>query len=174
LYSSFCQREDLNRTISMNKQEFTATLIKVPDMDATYVMIPFDVKKEFGQKSHIKVKAWIDGFLYRGSIADMGEGNTLIVTKEVRKMIGKNPGDKVHIVIEEDKDERGIEIPADLKDVFRKNPEAVNYFITLSHSNRKEYVKWITNAKRQETREKRLEKIIELLLKKRKNPSENT
>ncbi len=158
----------------MSKQEFTATLIKVPDMDATYVMIPFDVKKEFDRKSHIKVKAWIDGFLYRGSIADMGEGNTLIITKEIRRMIGKIPGDQIHIMIEEDKDERGIDIPADLKKVFRENPEAINYFITLSYTNRKEYVKWITNAKRQETREKRLEKIIELLLKKRKNPSENT
>src|ERR1039457_1339479 len=105
----------------MGKQEFTATLIKVPDMDATYVMIPFHVKKEFGKKSHVKVKAWINGWLYRGSIADMGEGNTLIVTKEIRRMIGKNPGDEVHIVVEEDKDERGIDIPADLKDAFRKN-----------------------------------------------------
>lgn len=158
----------------MSKQEFTAILIKVPDMDATYVMIPFDVKKEFGRKSHVKVKAWINGWLYRGSIADMGEGNSLIVTKEIRRMIGKHPGDQVHIVVEEDKDERGIEIPADLKKVFRENPEAVNYFITLSHSNRKEYVKWITDAKRQETREMRLEKIIELLFNKKKNPSDNT
>ena len=158
----------------MSKQEFTGTLIKVPDMDATYVMIPFDVKKAFGRKSHVKVKAWIDGFLYRGSIADMGEGNSLIVTKEIRRMLGKYPGDQVHIVIEEDKDERAIEIPADLKDAFRKNPEAVKFFITLSHSNRKEYVKWITDAKRQETRVKRLTMIIELLLKKRKNPSDNT
>jgi hypothetical protein len=156
----------------MSKQEFTATLIKAPDMDATYVMIPFDVKKVFGKKSHVKVKAWINGWLYRGSIADMGEGNTLIVTKEIRRMIGKIAGDEVHIVVEEDKDERGIEIPADLKDAFRKNPEAVNYFITLSHSNRKEYVKWITDAKRQVTREKRLGKMIELLLNKKKNPSE--
>lgn len=172
MYSLFRLSPDFNRTLIMSKQEFTATLIKVPDMDATYVMIPFDVKKEFGRKSHVKVKAWINGFLYRGSIADMGEGNTLIVTKEIRRIIGKYPGDEVHIVVQEDKDERGIEIPADLKDAFRKNPEAVNYFITLSHSNRKEYVKWITDAKRQETHDKRLEKIIELLLRKKKNPSE--
>jgi hypothetical protein len=156
----------------MGKQEFTAALKKVPDMDATYVKIPFDVKKVFGKKSHVKVKAWINGWLYRGSIADMGDGNTLIVTKEIRRMIGKYPGDEVHIVVEEDKDERGIEIPADLKEVFKKNPEAVNFFITLSYSNRKEYVKWITDAKRSETREKRLEKMVELLLNKKKNPSD--
>jgi hypothetical protein len=158
----------------MGKQEFSATLIKVPDMDATYVKIPFDVKKEFGKKSHVKVKAWINGWLYRGSIADMGEGNMLIVTKEIRRMIGKIPGDEVHIVVEEDKDERGIDIPPDLKETFRKNPEAVSYFITLSHSNRKEYVKWITGAKRPETREKRLGKMIELLLMKKKNPSDKS
>ena len=158
----------------MSKQEFTASLIKVPDMDATYVMIPFDVKKEFGRKSHVRVKAWIDGTLYRGSIADMGEGNTLIITQEIRKKIGKIAGDKVHIIVEEDKEERIIEIPEDLEKVFKKNPGAANYFSTLSHTNRKEYVNWITDAKRQETRQKRIEMIIDLLLNKKKNLSDNT
>ena len=154
----------------MSKIEFSTKLIKVPGIDATFIRIPFDTEKEFGHKIRIKVKAWIDGQLYRGSIMNMGDGNMLGVTQEIRKKIGKNPGDSVRVIIEEDKEERTVEIPHDLAEVFRKNPEAAGYFNTLSYTNRKEYVRWVTEAKKSETRNTRLEKTVEMLLQKKKNP----
>jgi uncharacterized protein YdeI (YjbR/CyaY-like superfamily) len=85
------------------------------------------------------------------------------VNKEVRKAIGKNPGDKVHVIIEEDLDERTVEIPSDLKDLLRQHPEAKEKFEKFSYSHKKEWTAWLNDAKKSETRMKRLLKIIEKL-----------
>ncbi len=156
----------------MSTREFDTELLKIQDMDAAYFCIPFDPIKEYGRKSHIKVKATIDGEPYRGSLVDMGFGTMLGVTQAVRRKIGKNPGDTVHVTLEEDHDERKIEVPGDLAELFRSNPQAGEFFSNLSYTNRKEYVNWILSAKRDETRKSRLAKIIELLLMKKKNPSD--
>jgi Bacteriocin-protection, YdeI or OmpD-Associated/Domain of unknown function (DUF1905) len=156
----------------MAKKEFDTELLKIPDLDAAYFCLPFDPIKEYGRKSHIKVKATIDGELYRGSLVDMGWGTFLGVTQAVRKKIGKNPGDIVHVTLEEDQEERIIEVPGDLADLFRIHPQAGEFFSCLSYTNRKEYVNWILSAKREETRKSRLAKTMELLLLKKKNPSD--
>ncbi len=156
----------------MSKKEFETELLKIPDMDAAYLCLPFDPIKEYGRKSNIKVKATIDGELYRGSLVDMGLGTMLIVIQSVRKKIGKNPGDIVHVTLEEDHDERNVEVPSDLAELFRVNPQASEFFSTLSYTNQKEYINWILSAKREETRKSRLAKTMELLLLIRKNPSE--
>ena len=69
--------------------EFDAVIQKVPDIDGAYVNIPFDVKKEFGTA-------------YEGSIVRMGTpGHILGVRKDIRALIGKQPGDTVHVVMRE-------------------------------------------------------------------------
>ncbi len=156
----------------MAKKEFDTELLKIPDMDAAYFCLPYDPIKEYGRKSHIKVKATIDGEPYRGSLFDMGWGTWMGVTQAVRKKIGKNPGDIIHITLEEDLEERVVEVPADLAELFKSNPQAGEFFSTLSFSNRKEYVNWIISSKREETRKNHLAKTLDLLLLKKKNPSE--
>ena len=49
---------------------FEATIKKIPDKDATFIEIPFNVEKELGAK-RVKVKAKFDGINYRGSIVSM-------------------------------------------------------------------------------------------------------
>jgi hypothetical protein len=154
----------------MGQKEFDAVLQKVHDMDAAYVLIPFDIGKEYGEKGQIKVKAKIDGELYRGSLVNMGYGTMLGIRQDIRKKIGKNPGDIVHIILEEDLEERKVEIPQDLKEMFIHNMDAERFFNTLSYTNQKEYVKWITNAILSETRADRLEKTIRMLMNKKRNP----
>jgi hypothetical protein len=156
----------------MARKEFDTELLKMPEMDAAYFCLPFDPIKEYGRKSHIKVKATIDGEPYRGSLVDMGMGTMMGVTQAIRKKIGKNPGDIVHVTLKEDHDERKVEVPEDLADLFNKNPDAGKFFSDLSYSNQKEYVTWILSAKRDETRKIRLEKTIEKLLLKKKNPAD--
>ena len=64
--------------------KFEAVIKKVPDKDATFIEIPFDVEKEFGAK-RVKVKAKFDGVDYRGSIVNMGLGCHMIgITKAIR------------------------------------------------------------------------------------------
>ncbi|MCY9694519.1 YdeI/OmpD-associated family protein [Paenibacillus alginolyticus] len=66
--------------------------------------------------------------------------------------------------------EKVVIVPDDLAVAFRANPKAADFFATLSYSNRKEYVQWITEAKREETRSARVVKTVEKLLQGIKNP----
>ena len=121
----------------------------------------------------IKVKALFDGHPYRGSLSNMGTGgHIIIVRKDVREAIGKKVGDKVRVQIQRDTEERVIEMPADLLVALGDNAKARTFFDSLSFTNRKEYAAWITSAKRDETRLKRLRETIEKLLNGKKNPTE--
>jgi hypothetical protein len=158
----------------MSNQKFDATIQKLPEMDAAFIELPFKVEKIFGKK-RVKVKACFDGVLYRGTLMRMGMScDWLGITKELRKKIGKNPGDTVHVVIEEDKEERTIAIPEDLAELFKQNKSESNFFHSLAYTHRKEYVNWILGAKREETRLNRLEKTIEMLNLKKKNPTDKS
>lgn len=86
-------------------REFDAEIKKVPDIDGAYVKIPFDIRKEFG-KGRVKIHATFDGEPYDGSIVNMGLKNEdgsicyiLGIRKEIRKKIGKQPGDSVKVTI---------------------------------------------------------------------------
>lgn len=89
----------------MNKKryEFDAVIQKVPDIDGAYIEVPFDVPQEFG-KGRVKVRAAFDGIGYEGSLVRMGTpGHIIGLRKDIRKQIGKQPGDTVHVTIQERK-----------------------------------------------------------------------
>jgi hypothetical protein len=155
----------------MKIYEFDAVIQKHPDLDAAFIEFPYDVEKEFGTRGQVKVIATFDGYEYRGSLAKMGHPcHRLGLTKQVRNAIGKNPGDTVHVVLRKDVEPRTVEIPEDLNKLLDRYPEAKAYFDGLSYTHRKEYIQWITSAKKQETRGRRLQKAIEMLLEKVKHP----
>lgn len=145
----------------MNK--FEAVLQKHPNQDATYIEIPFDVEKVFGTK-RVKVKAKFDGIEYRGSIVRMGLPCYIIgITKEIRKKINKEAGESISVEIEKDEEERVIELPEDFKILLNNNNEASKFYESLSYSAKRKYDKWITGAKKLETREKRMQEAISKL-----------
>ncbi len=79
--------------------EFDALIHKVPDMDAAYIEIPFDVKAVYG-KGRVKVAATFDGYPYTGSIVRMGlPCHILGLRQDIRRAIGKQPGDYVHVTL---------------------------------------------------------------------------
>ncbi len=81
--------------------EFDAMIRKVPDIDGAYVEFPYDVPAEFS-KGRVKVHATFDGFPYDGSLVRMGTpGHILGIRKDIRAKIGKQPGDTVHVTIQE-------------------------------------------------------------------------
>lgn len=87
----------------MNKKqyEFMAEIKKVPDIDGAYVEFPYDVKEEFG-KGRVKVHATFDGEGYDGSLVKMKTPCHIIgLRKDIRKKIGKQPGDTIKVVIKE-------------------------------------------------------------------------
>lgn len=144
------------------KQSFTA-IIKNAGGGGAFVEVPFDVEKEFGSKKP-KVKAMIEGVPYRGLLTRMGtECHLLIILKSIREQAGKTFGDEVKITVEPDTEPRLIDVPAELKKAFRTEKEAKAFFDKLSYTHQKEYVNWINEAKREETRQNRIVKTIEML-----------
>ena len=151
------------------KQTFTAAIQNAGGGGA-FVEVPFDVEKEFGSKRP-KVKAMIEGVLYRGILTRMGtDSHLLIVLKEIREQIGKTFGDEVTITVELDMEPRVVEAPAELKKAFKTEKEAKAFFEKLSYTHQREYVMWINETKREETRQNRIAKTIEMLKKGKKNP----
>ena len=144
------------------KHTFTATIIDAGGGGA-FVEVPFDVEATFGSKRP-KVKALIEGVPYRGTLVRMGsENHILIILKSIREQVGKTFGDEIKVSVEADVEERVATVPAELKRVFKSDKEAKSAFEKLSYSHQKEYVKWIEEAKKAETRARRVEQAIQLL-----------
>ncbi len=136
-----------------------------------FVLVPFDVEKEFGKKNMIPVNATFDGEPYKGSIANMGNGPCLPMLKSIREKIGKQEGNIVSVTVELDSAPRKIELPKEISSMLNKNKSEKEYFNSLAFTHQKEYVKWITDAKREETKLVRLERMLSMLREKKKNPS---
>ncbi len=149
-------------------KKFNAEIKKVEDKDGAYIEIPFDVEQVYGAK-RVKVKATFDGVEYRGSIVKMGLPCYIIgITKDIRKKIGKKPGDIIEVTIEKDEEERIVEIPMDFKERIELDDNIKEFWNTLSFSMQKKYIVWITSAKKEETRIKRINEAIEKMKNKEK------
>jgi uncharacterized protein YdeI (YjbR/CyaY-like superfamily) len=92
-----------------------------------------------------------------------GEHHILIIFKGIREQIGKTFGDKIKATVEADTQPRVIEIPKDLLREFKKEKGAKLFFDGLSHTHQKEYVQWILESKKEETRQRRIAKTMEML-----------
>lgn len=154
----------------MSKTHTFRAIIERGDGGGAYVTVPFDVAQAFGKK-RVKIKASIDGEPYRGSLVRMGgPRHRLGVLKEIREKIGKGPGDEVQVTLEEDTEPRVIEVPADLHEALKSSPEAEAFFQKLSYTHQREYVRWIEQAKREQTRRDRIARTVEMLLQGNKEP----
>lgn len=80
---------------------FDAIIRAVDDMDAAYVEFPYDVRQEFG-KGRVKVHVTFDGEPYDGLLCRMGTpGHIIGIRKDIRVKIKKQPGDQVHVILQE-------------------------------------------------------------------------
>jgi uncharacterized protein YdeI (YjbR/CyaY-like superfamily) len=96
----------------------------------------------------------------------------LPMLKAIREQTGTSPGDTVDVELWKDEKPRLIEVPADLKKAMKKGG-VMPLFDRLSFTHRREYCRWITEAKKDETRMRRVEKAVEFLAKGVKTPDES-
>jgi hypothetical protein len=149
----------------MTKKQIFTGVIQYAGGGGAFVEIPFDVEKAFGSKRP-KVKALIEGVPYRGLLVRMGGPNhMLIILKGIREQVGKTFGDEIKVTVEADVEERVVTVPAELKRALKVEQEAKAVFEKLSYTHQKEYVRWIEEAKKDETRQRRILKTLELLKK---------
>lgn len=134
------------------------------------VVFPYDLKETFGKKA-VKVKITYDGIEYRGLLKSMG-GDCVwcLIRKDIREQLGKHPGDLIHVTVQEDTEERVVHVPSDFQQLMDENLAMKEIFENLSYTCKKEYVSWIESAKREETRNNRLQKSVEMILAGKKEP----
>jgi hypothetical protein len=134
------------------------------------VTFPYSVEKEFGTRGGVPVKATFDGVAYSGSLMNCGDGrHTLGLLKAIRLQIGKGPGDTIEVVLWKDDQVRTVAVPPEFEKLLKKEKLWAD-FEKLSYTHRKEYCRWIAEAKKEETRQNRLAKSIAMLRKGVKTP----
>ena len=101
----------------------------------------------------------------------MGAGPMVGVLKALRQEIGKGPGDRVRVELELDTEARTVEVPEELARALAKNEKATALYQGLSYTHRREYAKWVAEAKRAETRLERARKAVALLASGKKSRS---
>ena len=150
----------------MKEYRFTA-ILESAGRGGAFIPFPYDALKEFG-KARVPIQCTIDGEPYRGTMVKYGTPfHIIIVLKAIREKIKKGEGDKVKVWLKEDTEERTVAVPDDFKKLLEKN-KLEEAFNKMSYTIRKEWTLWINDAKKAETRERRMEKAIEKLRGERK------
>ena len=144
------------------QKRFRATLDADDESAFTHIVVPFDAKAVFG-KGRPPVRVTLNGYEYRSTLAPYGGLYYLPVNLAVRAGAKVRKGDRVSVVLEADEAPRTVKPPADLARALKVNPAAKARWEELSFTHRKEYAEAIEEAKKPETRTRRIAKAIEQL-----------
>jgi hypothetical protein len=130
----------------------------------TLVPIPKEVAAKLGLRGMPKIQAVIAGTPYRGSLMPMGDGSYCLgVLKSIQEAAGVGYGDTITIDLELDAAPRTVELPADLAKALARDEKATAAWEALAYTNKKEMARSLEEAKRPETRERRLAGALEAL-----------
>ena len=124
---------------------------------------PVDVPKYYRTRGRVPVRGTINGFAYRSSLMPMGGCHMMPVNKALCMGAGAKPGDVVDVVMERDADERTVEAPPELQRELAKSKKAQERWDTLAFTHKKEMANSIRGAKQEETRKRRLTKVMDVL-----------
>ncbi|HUJ63042.1 MAG TPA: YdeI/OmpD-associated family protein [Kofleriaceae bacterium] len=127
------------------------------------VEVPFDVEQAFGRK-RLPIVVTVNDVTYRTTVAVYGGRYFFPMRRAIREQAGVAANGKVTVTIEPDLAPRVIEAPPDLRKALRAHAAAHARWKTASYTHRKEMVDWVTSAKRAETRARRVEKAIAMLV----------
>ena len=141
---------------------FTTAVLQEEGMNATGIQVPTDVIAAFDSGKRPKVKVSLKGYTYHSTVAAYGEVFMLPLSKEHREAAGVQAGDTVEVTLELDTEPRTVKVPDDLALALEEG-DVTTVFDTLAPSKRKEYVRQVTSAKAEETRQRRITKIVSTL-----------
>ena len=127
-----------------------------------FVVVPFDVRAAYG-RARPPVRGTVAGHPFRTTVAVYGGVPHLGFRREVREAAGVEPGDTVAIELERDDEPREVEAPPELAAALAADPEAQAAWERLSFTHRREHTEAIEEAKREETRRRRVEGTLAML-----------
>ena len=124
---------------------------------------PIDVPELFGTRGRVPVRGTINGFPFRSLLMPCGGPHMMPVNKKLCEGARVAPGDVVDVVMQRDQEARTVEAPAELKKELAKNKTARERWGKLSYSIKKEMAVSILGAKQEETKKRRLAKVMQVL-----------
>ncbi len=139
-----------------------SAVVRLGGKTATMFEVPLDVRAVFG-RARPPVLVTINGHTYRSTIAVYGDRYYLPLNRKNRAAAGVAAGDTIEVALEEDTAPREVEVPEDLSAALDGDTQAKTAFDSMSYSHRNEYVEWIEEAKRPETRRRRIAGAVEKL-----------
>ena len=142
----------------MSGLRFTATLER--QGPGTFIAVPLDLREKFG-RARPPVRVTINGHTYRSTPGIYDGIAYLPVNKANRAAAGVEAGDIVEVALALDTEPRAIDVPADVRAAPDVDAAVAVRFAAMSFSHRREYVEWIEEAKRPETRERRIARAVE-------------
>lgn len=147
---------------------FKVVIEQDDDTTACGIWMPFSVPEVFGTRARVPVRGTLNGYPFQSSIAPMGGRFIMPVNRTLREDARVSAGDLVDVELERDTEPRVMEPTPDLAAALKAEPTARAAWDRLSYTRRKEFVLAIEEAKKPETRARRVAKAIGELLAKRK------
>jgi hypothetical protein len=138
------------------------TSVRLEGKTATMFEVPLDIRALYG-RARPPVRVTINGHTYRSTIAVYGERNYLPLNRHNRAAAGVEAGDEIEVSLELDDEPREVDLPRDLAEALQDDPEAQRAFTGMSYSHQREYVDHIAEAKRSETRARRIQRSMKKL-----------
>lgn len=129
---------------------------------STFVTLPFDVKALFG-RARCPVRVTINDHTWRTTTQVYGDGYHIVVNAQARAAAAVEPGDRIRVQVKKDDTVRATEVPPELAVRLRTDPDAKEAFESLAPSHRREYARWVAEAKLPQTRVRRSEAAMEHL-----------
>ena len=127
---------------------------------SAYFTLPFDTREVWG-RAKVPVRVTINGYTWRSTVGNRDGRQYIVVNADARRNAGVNAGDVVTITLEPDTERREIEVPTPLKRALgTKFTQKLN---GLSFTHKKEFVVWYSEAKKEDTRARRVEKMKQML-----------
>jgi Bacteriocin-protection, YdeI or OmpD-Associated/Domain of unknown function (DUF1905) len=131
---------------------------------AAAVVLADDQVAEVGEgRKAFPVRATINGHTWAGRVSRMGGEFLLGLNREVRTGAGVEAGDEVTVTIALDEAPREVDVPAALAQALDGDATAKATFDALAFTHRKEFARWIAEAKKDDTRERRVAQALQML-----------
>jgi hypothetical protein len=144
---------------TMAAKRFTVELERV-GRTGTMFRVPFDLQEAFG-RARPPVKVTIRGHTWRTTPGVYGGVGHIVVNRDVKSATGVDAPERVAVVLDLDSAPRRVAVPKDLKAALAEDEDAKKTFARMSFTHRREYVDWIEEAKRPETRARRVVATVE-------------
>ena len=145
------------------KLRFDVRLEGKAGSSVAWLNAPFDAPGTFGTHARVPVRGTINGFPFRSSLMPMGGCLGMAVNQAMREGAGAKAGDVVEVVMERDVEERTVEAPPELQWELAKSKKALANWDKLSFTHKKEMAIAIRDAKQDETKERRMAKVMRVL-----------